>query len=89
MRGASATAAMAAACALPPASHGACGAVDFPLPLSTLKPPVCPRAVLWLATEELPMLKLKDFPPTDAFKAVMARHHDDFVGMLNRCLISF
>jgi hypothetical protein len=30
------------------------------------------------------MLKLKDFPPTNDFRQVMARHHDDFVTMLTR-----
>lgn len=30
------------------------------------------------------MLKLKDFPPEADFRAVMARHHDDFLGMLKR-----
>jgi hypothetical protein len=30
------------------------------------------------------MLKLKDFPPTNDFCQVMARHHDDFVAMLTR-----
>ena len=34
--------------------------------------------------EALPMLKLKDFPPTNDFRQVMARHHDDFVAMLTR-----
>ena len=34
--------------------------------------------------EPLPMLKLKDFPPTSDFRRVLARHHDDFVAMLGR-----
>lgn len=32
----------------------------------------------------LAMLKLKDFPPEADFRAVMARHHDDFLSMLTR-----
>ncbi|PRW58740.1 DNA polymerase eta isoform B [Chlorella sorokiniana] len=39
--------------------------------------------------EPLPMLKLKDFPPSSDFKQVMARHHDDFVQLLNRCLPAY
>ena len=41
-------------------------------------PPAAAAAAL------LPMLKLKDFPPTSDFRRVMARHCDDFVAMLTR-----
>ncbi|EFN51679.1 hypothetical protein CHLNCDRAFT_139911 [Chlorella variabilis] len=37
----------------------------------------------------LPMLKLKDFPPTSDFRRVLARHHDDFVAMLGSCMPAY
>ena len=59
-------------------------------------PPTWPRAILLTACMQCPqatphpmslaalaMLKLKDWPPDNAFRTAAPRHNDDFLGMLN------